>query len=97
MGLRFFYSYSIAMIRAFSLVCLTLGLGLPAQAAFQDSAATLPVEVQEAPTRGFSQGQFLPDVELPRIDGKGTIRLRDLMGDFEKPGKKLLLIHFASW
>ncbi len=36
-------------------------------------------------------GARIPDVELPRVDGGGLVRL----GDYE--GKKLLLIHFASW
>jgi hypothetical protein len=39
----------------------------------------------------FRQGQPLPDLELPTIDGKRTINLADL------GGKKVLLIQFASW
>jgi len=37
------------------------------------------------------QGQPLPNLELPTIDGKRTINLADL------GGKKVLLIQFASW
>jgi hypothetical protein len=36
-------------------------------------------------------GARLPALELPRIDGGGTINLGELRG------RKLLLIHFASW
>lgn len=36
-------------------------------------------------------GQRIPAVELPRIDGRGTVDLGTLRG------RKLLLIHFASW
>ena len=39
----------------------------------------------------FRQGQPLPDLELPTIDGERTINLADL------GGKKVLLIQFASW
>ena len=39
----------------------------------------------------FRQGQPLPDLELPTIDGLRTINLADL------GGKKVLLIQFASW
>ncbi len=39
----------------------------------------------------FRQGQPLPDLELPTIDGQRTINLADL------GGKKVLLIQFASW
>lgn len=100
MGLRFFYSYSIGMIRAFSLFGFALGLAVVAPAVSQNvpaGAASAVTAGQDVPTRGFQTGQFLPDMELPRIDGKGMVRLGDLSGDFEKPGKKLLLIHFASW
>ena len=36
-------------------------------------------------------GRRLPAVELPRIDGRGSVDLGTLRG------RKLLLIHFASW
>lgn len=66
-------------------------------AAPQD-ATPAPVEQDfEAPSRGFKKGEFLPDVELPRVDGKGLVRLSDYAGSLDKPGKKLLLINFASW
>ncbi len=39
----------------------------------------------------FRQGQPLPALELPTIDGKRTINLADLGGG------KVLLIQFASW
>ncbi|MBC8404740.1 MAG: hypothetical protein H8E15_05915 [Planctomycetes bacterium] len=39
----------------------------------------------------FAQGQRLPDLELPTIDGSRRINLAEL------PSKKLLLIQFASW
>jgi hypothetical protein len=40
---------------------------------------------------GFEEGQFLPDFELPTIDGERTTRLSELRG------KRVLLIQFASW
>ena len=36
-------------------------------------------------------GARIPSLELPLIDGNGTVDLADLRG------KKLLLIQFASW
>jgi hypothetical protein len=39
----------------------------------------------------FAQGQLLPDLELPTIDGSRRINLAEL------PAKKVLLIQFASW
>ncbi len=36
-------------------------------------------------------GKLHPDLRLPTIDGKRTIRLSDLRG------KKVMLIQFASW
>ena len=43
------------------------------------------------PAAWTTPGSRIPDVELPRVDGEGLVRL----SDYE--GKKLLLIHFASW
>lgn len=43
------------------------------------------------PKVGFEVGAYLPDLELPTIDGESTIRLSALRG------KKLLLVQFASW
>ena len=44
-----------------------------------------------AQTTGFEVGDFLPDFELPTIDGDRTVRPLDFLG------KRLLLIEFASW
>jgi len=40
---------------------------------------------------GWETDQFLPELELPTIDGKQTIRLSDFKGE------RILLIQFASW
>lgn len=49
------------------------------------------VEARGAPpTVGRSLGQVYPDFYLPKLDG-GFGRLSDFRG------KKVLLIHFASW
>ena len=40
---------------------------------------------------GWEDGNFLPDLELPTIDGSATIKLSELRG------QRLLLIQFASW
>ncbi len=66
-------------------VCwLILGLMLPVS-----SMAEGP---QELTTDSWNTvGQRIPAVELPRIDGRGTVDLGTLRG------RKLLLIHFASW
>ena len=50
-----------------------------------------PLPAASAQEVGRREGQFLPDLELPTIDGKQTLRLSDFRG------KKLLLIEFASW
>ena len=39
----------------------------------------------------FEEGRLVPDLELPTIDGKGSVSLRDLAG------KRVLLLQFASW
>ena len=39
----------------------------------------------------FAEGCALPDLELPLIDGSGTVRLAELTG------QPTLLIQFASW
>ena len=44
----------------------------------------------EAPTIGTEVGQIYPDFRLPKLDGTFG-RLSDYRG------KKVLLIHFASW
>ena len=43
------------------------------------------------PKTWVTTGARVPSIELPRIDGQGSINLADLRG------RKLLLIHFASW
>ena len=43
-----------------------------------------------SPALGMEDGELLLDVGLPTADGK-TARLSDFAG------KKLILIHFASW
>ncbi|MEM9802559.1 MAG: hypothetical protein AAGA20_19690 [Planctomycetota bacterium] len=43
------------------------------------------------PSVWSTSGQRVPAVELPLIDGSGTLSLADLRG------RKLLLIQFASW
>jgi len=40
---------------------------------------------------GHEVGNFFPDVELPTLDGKQTLRLSSFRG------QRLLLIEFASW
>ena len=45
----------------------------------------------QSPQEGTGVGQVFPDIELPRIDGQGSVRLSELRGT------KLLLIEFASW
>jgi len=59
---------------------IALALSATSMAAGQDEAAV-----------GFAKGHFLPDLELPTIDGERTVRLSALRG------KKLLLVQFASW
>ena len=54
-------------------------------------AAAAPTAAAQRGGSVFHQGQPLPDLELPTIDGKRTINLADL------GGKKVLLIQFASW
>ncbi|QDV08900.1 hypothetical protein Poly30_44550 [Planctomycetes bacterium Poly30] len=43
------------------------------------------------PSVWTTPGSRIPDVELPRVDGQGLVRL----SDYE--GKRLLLLQFASW
>jgi len=53
-------------------------------------ASTAGARVQDR-SEGTKVGDFLPDLELPTIDGTRTIRLSELRG------QRLLLIQFASW
>ena len=43
------------------------------------------------PEVGTALGQRFPDLELPLVDGSGSLRLSDLRG------RRMLLIEFASW
>ncbi len=55
------------------------------------SASAAAVQAEPArPTIGTKQGQMYPDFLLPNLEG-GFGRLSD------HRGKKVLLIHFASW
>lgn len=59
--------------------------------------AAVPTEVpagMTVPIAGSiwtTSGSAIPDIELPRVDGKGLVRLKNY------EGKRLLLIQFASW
>ena len=44
-----------------------------------------------APQVGTDVGERFPDLELPRVDGAGSLRLSDLRG------RRVLLVEFASW
>ena len=46
---------------------------------------------EDPPATGTEVGQVHPDVRLPEVDGSGVRRLSDLRG------RKVLLLHFASW
>ena len=93
------------MIRALLALILLFAVVIPEPASAQDLPGNLGLggAREELPTRGFNKRQFLPDIELPRIDGQGTLRLSDFAakaynpGGEPKPGKKLLLMNFASW
>ena len=53
---------------------------------------SLAVEPQElTPGSWNTVGERILALELPRIDGRGTVDLGSLRG------RKLLLLHFASW
>ena len=58
--------------------------------------ASQPQEPEKEPAQepmqiGVEVGEVFPDIELPTIDGKSTVRLSELRG------KRVLLIEFASW
>ncbi len=40
---------------------------------------------------GWEVGNFVPELELPTIDGQQTVRLSEFRGE------RVLLIQFASW
>lgn len=52
--------------------------------------ASSPARAGGVPTLGTDVGQIYPDFRLPKLDGSFG-RLSDYRG------KKVLLIHFASW
>ncbi|MCH8804596.1 MAG: redoxin domain-containing protein [Planctomycetes bacterium] len=52
--------------------------------------ATSPALAGDKPAIGTSVGEMYPDFRLPSLDG-GFKRLSDYRG------KKVLLLHFASW
>ncbi|MEM8712599.1 MAG: hypothetical protein AAGG01_16725 [Planctomycetota bacterium] len=58
----------------------------PAVAAATETGA-LPLD----PSVWITPGARIPDVELPRVDGGGLVRLSQFRG------KKVLLLQFASW
>ena len=49
-----------------------------------------PARADQEPTIGTAVGEAYPDLVLPTLAGK-NVRLSDYRG------KKVLLIHFASW
>lgn len=67
---------------------LTLALALPQGG----PGAAPPIDVPSAdPAVWVTAGARIPDLELPRVDGAGSVDLADLRG------RKLLLIQFAAW
>ena len=67
-----------------------MGLASVAVSLFGLTAALPPVNEID-PAVWTTAGARLPSLELPRVDGNGTVDLADLRG------RKLLLIQFASW
>ena len=50
----------------------------------------VPAHADQEPTIGTAVGEAYPDFVLPTLEGK-DVRLSDYQG------RKVLLIHFASW
>ncbi|MCH8054072.1 MAG: redoxin domain-containing protein [Planctomycetes bacterium] len=50
----------------------------------------VPARADQEPTIGTAVGEAYPDFVLPTLEGK-DVRLSDYRG------RKVLLIHFASW
>ena len=84
------------------MLCTLLAMAMALAAQPQEAApAVSPAGATEGPGTGSvswidpsvwtTPGSRIPDVELPRVDGEGLVRL----SDYE--GKRLLLIQFASW
>lgn len=75
-------------------LAVTVSVGSAAQKA-QEKPQENPQQADSMspidPAAWTTPGRRIPDVELPRVDGRGLVRL----SDFE--GKRLLLIQFASW
>lgn len=53
------------------------------------SPPTVQPEIDQA--AWTTVGRQVPSIELPRIDGNGTLDLADLRG------RKVLLVQFAAW
>ena len=72
-----------------------LNVGPPCQTAPAPGSLQTPASIEFPapmdPQGWITPGAHIPDLELPRVDGSGLVRLKDY------EGKKLLLIHFASW
>ena len=71
------------------------GFTIPIQFAFLSFVAaayltTSPALAGDKPAIGTNVGEMYPDFRLPSLDG-GFKRLSDYRG------KKVLLLHFASW
>ena len=67
---------------------LTWAALMPLWACF--TLVPVPANADQPPTIGTAVGEAYPDFVLPTLQGK-NVRLSDYRG------KKVLLIHFASW
>lgn len=57
-----------------------------------------PIRADEGPSIGTGPGQMYPDFYLPKLDGASSPtgeRRFGRLSDYR--GKKVLLVHFASW
>ena len=58
----------------------------------------VPIRADEGPSIGTGRGQMYPDFYLPKLDGASSPtgeRRFGRLSDYR--GKKVLLVHFASW
>ena len=58
----------------------------------------VPIRADEGPSIGTGPGQTYPDFYLPKLDGASSPtgeRRFGRLSDYR--GKKVLLVHFASW
>ena len=58
----------------------------------------VPIRADEGPSIGTGAGQMYPDFYLPKLDGASSPtgeRRFGRLSDYR--GKKVLLVHFASW